>query len=178
MSRLVLTLAASATALSTQRPDGVSGQALLVQQQLPPPKYGRPDDAEEWPPACTPDGYDKYHYAPPTTKTGRQGVACCASLIACVEERPLGFPGYGQPGMSKVVVCRASANMCPSVEPGEETSMREAAGAAALTTTTGSTGDALQAAQLLKGDHPSHGHPSHAHPSHAHAVIWLVFSLL
>ena len=71
--------------------------------------------------ACTPDGFDKYNYAPPTTKTGRQGVACCASLVACVEERPLDYPGYGQRGMSKVVVCRASADMCPSVEPGEET---------------------------------------------------------
>ena len=41
-----------------------------------------------------------------------------------------------------------------------------AAGAAALPATTGSANDALQAAQVLKGDHPSHGHPSH-HPSHA-----------
>ena len=121
IKKQTLSSAASATALSTQRPDGVSGQALLVQQQLPPPKYGRPEDAEEWPPHALRMASTSTNNAPPTTKTGRQGVACCASLVACVEERPLDYPGYGQRGMSKVVVCRASADMCPSVEPGEET---------------------------------------------------------
>ena len=65
------------------------------------PTYGR-GNASKWPPACTPEGADKYQYAPP----GGEGVPCCTGLTACVEERSETYPGYGKPGLEKVVVCR------------------------------------------------------------------------
>ena len=47
-----------------------------------------------------------YQYEAPITPEGKEGVACCAGLSACVERRPKGYPGFGK--VSDVVVCRAT----------------------------------------------------------------------
>ena len=73
-------------------------------QQLAPTTAARPTfgrgDAVEWPPKCTAEGADMMQYAAPPDP----GIACCEGLVACVEPRPPGYPGFGK--ISSVTVCR------------------------------------------------------------------------
>ena len=100
---LIALSATLAAALSTQRKDGAHGQ-LNVDSPTPPTPilHGR-GNAEVWPPACTPENGDKYQYGPPPDP----GIACCEDTVACIEDRPDYYPGFGEPGMEKVFVCRS-----------------------------------------------------------------------
>ena len=53
--------------------------------------YGRSDASAVWPPACTPEGADRFQYAPPPDR----GIPCCEGLVACQEPRPADWPGGG-----------------------------------------------------------------------------------
>ena len=63
--------------------------------------YGR-GSATTWPPVCTPEGADKFQYAPPPDP----GIACCEGLVACAELRPSDYLGYNVAGFDVVFACR------------------------------------------------------------------------
>ena len=63
--------------------------------------YGR-GSATTWPPACTPEGADKFQYAPPPDP----GIDCCPGLVACAELRPSDYLGYNVAGFDVVFACR------------------------------------------------------------------------
>ena len=99
---------------------GIACDVLWREAPPPPPPPPPPSPAaevsgrfwgpEEARPACTPEAGDPYQYAPP--RTAGAHVACCVPLVACVEPRPVGYPGYER--APSVHVCRPQ---CPPSAP-------------------------------------------------------------
>jgi len=66
------------------------------QKQLQPPQLKQhQQQADSWPPKCTTEGEDMFQYAPPPDP----GIACCAGMHTCSEQRP---------GGRSAMICRSA----------------------------------------------------------------------